>query len=107
MAELSSVAMKTVTQTVGQHLDNRTVEQVQDRSVWIRHDSRITLGGCEIVYLKLAPLFPGSEKESHICGLLRDRSTRVGRGVRGRRSTICWLMWSGSERWFSVGRGVI
>jgi hypothetical protein len=33
MAELSSVAVKTVAQAVVFHLDNRTVEHVEDRGV--------------------------------------------------------------------------
>ena len=71
MTELSSVAVKTVAQAVESHLDNRTVEQVEDRGVWIRHSFRVTLDGGEIVYLKLDQSFPGSEKEAYICELLR------------------------------------
>ena len=77
MTELSSVAVKTVAQAVESHLDNRTVEQVEDRGVWIRHSFRVTLDGGEIVYLKLDQSFPGSEKEAYICELLRANGLPV------------------------------
>lgn len=70
-AESLPVTVETVTQAVKRHLGSRTVECVEDRGVWIRHNFRVTLGGGETVYLKLDRSFPASEKEAYICEWLR------------------------------------
>jgi aminoglycoside phosphotransferase (APT) family kinase protein len=60
-----------VVSAVEHHLRGRTVLQVEDRGIWIRHNYRLALDGGEVAYLKLDRSFPASEKEAYICGLLQ------------------------------------
>jgi aminoglycoside phosphotransferase (APT) family kinase protein len=70
MPEAPLATPELVVSAVRHHLPGRTVVQVEDRGVWIRHNFRLTLDGGEIVHLKLDRAFPASEKEAHICALL-------------------------------------
>jgi aminoglycoside phosphotransferase (APT) family kinase protein len=70
MPETPPITLDMLISAVRHHLPHRTVEEVEDRGVWIRHNYRLTLDGGEVVYLKVDRSFPASEKEAYVCGLL-------------------------------------
>ena len=68
----TDLTLTDVNQALVYHLPGRSVVEIEDRGVWLRHNYRVTLDGGEIVYLKVDEDFPASEKEAHICELLRS-----------------------------------
>lgn len=79
MTEQLPITLETVASAVMHHLHDRTVVNVEDRGVWIRHNFRIALGGGEIVHLKVDQSFEASEKEAYICELLHVNGLPVPR----------------------------
>ena len=68
----SNITSTLVASAVRHHLPGRTIVNIEDRGVWIRHNFRITLDSADVVFLKVDQSFPASEKEGYICELLRS-----------------------------------
>jgi len=79
MLDKLPITLEMIVSAVEHHLCERTVVQVEDRGVWIRHNFRVSLDDGQVAYLKLDQAFPASEKEAYVCDLLRARGLAAPR----------------------------